>query len=189
MRSNDLKLLNRLSQLDVRSLEDLDEMVCVLLGTNRNEILSQHDWTELDAMAESVGSTPDGVADFLFGCEASLLSATVQATNVLDLQDFCLTLWHFKRACSFKIPAQILQPLSLYLIAGGGKIVVTVGDQIEEFCVAAGDVFQTPGPRDLQCYFEADTKALFYDFPLFREARRRLRRFHRLQPVTEEEEE
>ncbi|MBI3940938.1 MAG: hypothetical protein HY315_08890 [Acidobacteria bacterium] len=182
MRAEDLELLEQLSRFDNGTLRDLDNLACVLLRQNGPAAISEENRCQLRRMARTFGWRLKQLKAFLLGVKTTLNSPVVAIEKILATPDFCLMHWHFKQGKRFSIPAKMAQPLAFYLITGHARLQYTSRRQRHNSPITAGEIFQSSEALDLECRFEADTEVLFFDFPVFREAHRDLRRFARFRP-------
>ncbi|MBI4456102.1 MAG: hypothetical protein HY644_09410 [Acidobacteria bacterium] len=183
MREESLELLKKLNALDAKALQDLHELVDILLLRNSGEMVTRGGTAKLNGIAKLFRFTYKDLKAFLLGTETTLKSPVVEIKNILAMADFYLMVWRFFRQSSFHVPTTAFQPFTFHLMAGNVRIRMTTATGVKDFPLTKGRIFQNFSAQNLRCSFEAGSQVLFYDFPLFRDARRKIRRFYRFQPV------
>ncbi|HEY3132778.1 MAG TPA: hypothetical protein VGL91_25225 [Acidobacteriota bacterium] len=177
MKAEDLELLEKLGALDSKSLRDISGLVDILLCQSSREIIGNQCESELGTVCRLFDFPPEDLRSFLLGLKTLLSSSKAEVRNLLAASDFCLMSWVFKSSCCFDLSCQFHFPFTFYLLKGRAQICVTSSEDVEDWTVTEGDVFQSSLSRSLRCYFHAGSKAIFFDFPFFRGYRRSTRFF------------
>ncbi len=186
MKAEDLELLEKLGALDSKSLQDISVLVNILLCQSSQEIIGNRSESELAAASTLFDFEPEDLRSFLLGLKTSLSSPKAEVRNLLATSDFSLMSWSFKSFCSFDLSPEFHLPFTFYLVKGSAQVCVFAGDDVDDWTVTEGDVFQSSLSRSLKCNFHAGSKAVFFDFPFFRRYRRAAR-FFRQKRITNDE--